>query len=183
MEALQHHRDGTNGAVNEDRLYGEMRIIGRRLERVQRLAGSLATGEAAEAWRSVGEHCGSAAAALAIATALVPEEPLVKDARAEQLSVRDLRLDTKARQVWFNAEEIPLAHQEYQLLRTLATEPFRVHTKRELLEEVWQYRGIPRTRTVDSHASRVRRKLIAGGAPPNEWVHNVWGVGYVLLRP
>jgi DNA-binding response OmpR family regulator len=55
-----------------------------------------------------------------------------------------------------------------------------VHTKEELLRDVWGYRGAGRTRTVDSHASRLRRKLALGGAG-DRWIGNVWGVGYKLL--
>ena len=44
---------------------------------------------------------------------------------------------------------------------------------------MWNFRSAGRTRTVDSHASRLRRKLAAQGAGP--FVVNVWGVGYRLL--
>ena len=36
-----------------------------------------------------------------------------------------------------------------------------------------------RTRTLDTHASRLRRKL--NGAPDRHFVQNCWGVGYRLL--
>ena len=61
----------------------------------------------------------------------------------------------------------------------LASAPHRVFTKEELLREVWGFRSLGRTRTVDSHASRVRRKLARPGAGP--FVINEWGVGYRLL--
>ena len=51
---------------------------------------------------------------------------------------------------------------EYALLAQLATEPTRVFTKHELLRDVWGFRCPARTRTLDSHACRLRRKL---GAP------------------
>ncbi len=57
--------------------------------------------------------------------------------------------------------------------------PSRVFTKEELLREVWGFRSLGRTRTLDSHASRLRRKLSAGGA--GGIVVNVWGVGYRLV--
>jgi DNA-binding response OmpR family regulator len=74
---------------------------------------------------------------------------------------------------------VPLAGKEYELLLKLMTDPTRVFTKEQLLREVWGFRSLGRTRTLDSHASRLRRKLAAadaGGA-----VVNVWGVGYRLL--
>ena len=68
---------------------------------------------------------------------------------------------------------------EYELLVKLATEPTRVFTKEELLREVWGFVSLGRTRTLDSHASRLRRKLALAGA--EGCVVNVWGVGYRLL--
>ena len=52
-----------------------------------------------------------------------------------------------------------LANKEFALLRALASEPRRVFTKDELLRDVWGFRPEGRTRTLDSHASRLRRKL------------------------
>ncbi len=51
-------------------------------------------------------------------------------------------------------------------------------TKQELLRDVWDFRATGRTRTLDSHACRLRSKLNAAGG---SYVHNVWGVGYRLL--
>jgi DNA-binding response OmpR family regulator len=45
---------------------------------------------------------------------------------------------------------------------------------------VWGFRSLGRTRTLDSHASRLRRKLAAAGA--DGYVVNVWGVGYRLIE-
>ena len=52
-------------------------------------------------------------------------------------------------------------------------------TKAELFLDVWGFRVVGRTRTLDSHASRLRRKLRDAGSPV-ELVENVWGVGYRL---
>jgi DNA-binding response OmpR family regulator len=74
---------------------------------------------------------------------------------------------------------VALAGKEYELLLKLMTDPTRVFTKEQLLREVWGFRSLGRTRTLDSHASRLRRKLAAAGA--GSAVVNVWGVGYKLL--
>jgi hypothetical protein len=51
--------------------------------------------------------------------------------------------------------------------------------KQELLRSVWGYGPGIATRTVDSHSSRLRRKLTAADAHrPGRWVINVRGVGY-----
>jgi len=54
-----------------------------------------------------------------------------------------------------------------------------VFGKEELLRSVWGYRSCAATRTVDSHASRLRRKLDVDES--GRWVINVWGVGYRLI--
>ncbi len=89
-------------------------------------------------------------------------------------------IDTRTRDVRVDGRRVQLAQKEFELLVRLAREPERVFTKAELLAEVWQYRASARTRTLDSHASRLRRKLRECGTPIH-LVENVWGVGYRLL--
>ena len=67
---------------------------------------------------------------------------------------------------------------EYALLVYLARDPGRVYTKDELLREVWGFRLPGSTRTLDSHASRLRRKLAEAGA--DGLVCATRGVGYRL---
>jgi DNA-binding response OmpR family regulator len=67
---------------------------------------------------------------------------------------------------------------EYALLLYLGREPTRVFTKAELLQGVWGYPSDDRSRTLDSHASRLRCKLAHAGA--EGWVCSAWGVGYSL---
>jgi DNA-binding response OmpR family regulator len=70
---------------------------------------------------------------------------------------------------------------EYALLAHLATDPTCVFTKDELLRDVWGFRAPGRTRTLDSHACRLRHKLSDPGH--GDYVENVWGVGYRLTSP
>ena len=77
---------------------------------------------------------------------------------------------------------VELAQKEYELLLRLASDPERVFTKEELLRDVWGFRTRSRTRTLDAHASRLRRKLRAAD-PVAPLVENEWGVGYRLLGP
>ncbi len=74
---------------------------------------------------------------------------------------------------------VVLSAKEFALVARLAAEPSRVFTKEELLREVWGFRALGRTRTLESHASRVRKKLCV--APDDRFIVNVWGVGYRLL--
>jgi DNA-binding response OmpR family regulator len=93
-----------------------------------------------------------------------------------------VRIDTRTRDVRVDGRRVHLSQKEYDLLLRLAREPDRVLTKAELLRDVWGYRVLGRTRTLDSHASRLRRKLRAAGAE-GALIDNVWGVGYRLLGP
>jgi DNA-binding response OmpR family regulator len=102
----------------------------------------------------------------ASATELVVAEDIVVDRRTRRVAVRD--------------SLVTLSAKEFELLVRLASEPYRVFTKDELLREVWGYRAIGRTRTLESHASRLRKKLRI--APEDGFVVNVWGVGYRLLE-
>jgi DNA-binding response OmpR family regulator len=90
-----------------------------------------------------------------------------------------IEVDTATRRVTVGDERVALPGKEYELLVKLAGDPNRVFTKEELLREVWGFRSLGRTRTLDSHASRLRRRLARPDRPP--YVQNVWGVGYCLL--
>lgn len=99
--------------------------------------------------------------------------------QADLVEVGCLAVDHRARQVRVDGIAVRLSAREYELAAKLASDPGRVFTKAELLRDVWAVRTGIRTRTVDSHASRLRRKLENAGA--ERVVVNVWGVGYRLL--
>jgi DNA-binding response OmpR family regulator len=98
--------------------------------------------------------------------------------RLDLIEVGGVVIDRAARRVVVRGQEIVLASKEYALLVKLASDPDRVFTREQLLRDVWGYRTYVPTRTLESHASRVRRKLAGAGLPG--WVVNVWGVGYKL---
>lgn len=100
---------------------------------------------------------------------------------SERIEVGEIEILRPSRIVRVNGEPVVLAAKEYELLVALAAEPERVFTKEELLRGVWGFRSLGRTRTLDSHASRLRRKLHISGA--EDYVVNVWGVGYRLVQP
>ena len=99
---------------------------------------------------------------------------------AEVLVAGELVVDRRTRRVSVRDSIVPLSAKEFELLARLAAEPHRVFTKEELLREVWHFRALGRTRTLESHASRLRRKLCL--CPEDRYVVNVWGVGYRLLE-
>ena len=101
--------------------------------------------------------------------------------QSDRLEAGPIVVDRATRCASVNGRAVALAAKEYELLVKLASDPTRVFTKEQLLREVWEFRALGRTRTLDSHASRLRRKLAAAGA--ENCVVNVWGVGYRLLDP
>jgi DNA-binding response OmpR family regulator len=101
---------------------------------------------------------------------------------SDPVVVGPLSIDRRARVVTVSGNRVDLSQKEYELLVRLASDPARVFTKAELLRDVW---GLPpqlRTRTLDAHASRLRRKL-RGADESAVLIENTWGVGYRLLAP
>jgi DNA-binding response OmpR family regulator len=92
--------------------------------------------------------------------------------------VGSLTIDTHAHTVEIDGTPVALRRLEFELLVYLARDPERVFAKHELLAAVWGYRSPAKTRTLDSHVSRLRCKLREAGAQQS--VVNVWGVGYRL---
>ena len=80
-----------------------------------------------------------------------------------------------------NGRSLQLTPFECRLLVTLARSPEQVFTREQLLCSIW---GIDtgRSRTLDSHAARLRCKLRDAEAGQG-LVHNVWGVGYAFTNP
>jgi DNA-binding response OmpR family regulator len=99
---------------------------------------------------------------------------------AELVEVGELLVDHRARQVRLRGDAIAVSGREFDLAAKLASDPRRVFSKSELLRDVWGYRGRLVTRTVDSHACRLRRKLAV--RPEDRYIVNVWGRGYRLVE-
>jgi len=92
-----------------------------------------------------------------------------------------LALDPVTRLVRVDGTQVHVSTMEFALLQRLADRPEKVHTKDELLRDVWGYLSPGRTRSVDAHACRLRRKLDA--VSERKWVINVRGIGYRLTDP
>ena len=93
------------------------------------------------------------------------------------LPVGPLTIDLAARSATVGGALLRLPSKEYELLAVLARDPHKVHMKEDLMERIWGYRNAG-TRTLDSHASRLRRRLLTVAEGP--WVINNWSVGYSL---
>lgn len=95
-----------------------------------------------------------------------------------RLSIGPLVIDTSSRVVLLHEHPVCLRPREYALLLHLAAEPTRVFPKLDLLRAVWGFQAPSHTRTLDSHACRLRGKLALHSS--ERWVINVRGVGYCL---
>jgi len=100
--------------------------------------------------------------------------------RSELIDLGEIVIDRAARRVLARGRDVHLSQKELAFLVKLASDPDRVFTREQLLRDVWGYRAWAPTRTVESHASRVRCKLATAGV--GGWIVNIWGVGY-KLRP
>ncbi|MCY4088062.1 MAG: helix-turn-helix domain-containing protein [Actinomycetia bacterium] len=101
--------------------------------------------------------------------------------RVDLIVVGPLEIDRLSRVVRVDGRRVTLAGKQFELLLALAEHPERVCEKNDLLRDVWEFRSQGRTRTLDSHASRLRCKLNGDGE--QRFVFKVWGVGYQLVVP
>ena len=75
-----------------------------------------------------------------------------------------------------DGKQIDTPPKELELIYHLASNPNRVYTRDQLLDEVWGFDYYGDSRTVDVHVKRLREKL--EGVSPNWSLKTVWGVGY-----
>lgn len=95
-----------------------------------------------------------------------------------KLVCSDLTMDLLSRRVERAGRGIDLLPREFQLLEHLMRNAGRVVTRTMLLEHVWDYRFDPHTSLIDTHISRLRKKIDEGFETP--LLHTVRGVGYRL---
>jgi len=167
-----------------DQLYAEAIAAARRAARVAGALERAATRSVDPAWAEAAAMSRRAEDTLRRAAQAVPELPAGAVRRAWRIiTVGPLVIDCERRIARYADRLVSLTRLEFDLLRALAEQAGCCVTKADLLRQVWGYAGSTiRTRTVDSHASRVRRILAAAGAPAGA-VENVWGVGYRLVVP
>lgn len=108
----------------------------------------------------------------------VTQEPVGPSFGEEVRRLGPLEIDPAARKASVHGSDVVLSKKEFALLFMLATAPDRVFSKSELLKAVWGLESTSKSRTLDSHASRLRNKLRSAGA--EALVINCWGVGYRL---
>ena len=95
-----------------------------------------------------------------------------------QLTCADLQMDLLARKVTRAGKTLDLLPREFKLLEHLLRNKDRVVTRTMLLEQVWDYRFDPHTSLIDTHVSRLRKKIDEGFDKP--LLHTLRGAGYRL---
>jgi DNA-binding response OmpR family regulator len=95
----------------------------------------------------------------------------------EVISAHGLVLDASRRAVEVVGRPVELTYVEFELLRTLASHPGRVYSRRMLLESLWGAADYREPRTIDVHVRHLREKLEPDPAEP-EYILTVRGVGY-----
>ena len=96
---------------------------------------------------------------------------------ADRVRAGPIKINTAARAVTINDNQVDLTAREFDLLLHFATHPGRVFRRSELLDHVWGHGHVGYEHTVNSHINRVRAKIEADPADPT-CIVTVWGVGY-----
>jgi two-component system alkaline phosphatase synthesis response regulator PhoP len=95
----------------------------------------------------------------------------------KELVSRRVRLDSDARLVWMDDQQLDLTPIEFDLLYTLMRHHGRVLSRDQLIEQVWGYDYYGDDRVVDVHIGRLRKKLENEATDP-DLIATVWGAGY-----
>ena len=98
-------------------------------------------------------------------------EAEIKEAKYDKLSVNMTRYELRV-----NGQVLDTPPKELELLFHLASNPNRVYTRDQLLDEVWGFEYYGDSRTIDVHVKRLREKL--EGVSDKWALKTVWGVGY-----
>lgn len=96
------------------------------------------------------------------------------------VSVGELEIDLRAREVLLAGEPVHLTAREFDLLVQFARNPGRVYSRAQLLDLVWGQGFDGFEHTVNSHINRLRGKIEPDPARPR-YIHTVWGVGYKFV--
>ncbi len=92
------------------------------------------------------------------------------------LVFENLKIDMNAYQVEICGKKVEMPPKEIELLNYLASNPNRVFTRNQLLDDVWGFEYFGDSRTVDVHVKRLREKI--DGVSQKWSLKTVWGVGY-----
>ncbi len=92
----------------------------------------------------------------------------------DRLTVGDLVIDLRTKEVTIAGVGIHLTKTELEILSLLAAHPFRIFSREEIIDRVWKDAPYVTERTVDVHINRLRKKM----GVRSSWVTNRTGYGY-----
>ena len=104
-------------------------------------------------------------------------EPIQMSSINQPVSYQDghLRIDFARQTVALDSQLLVLTRKEYELLSLLVQHAGEIVPREELLMRVWGYSTEIRTRTLDVHIRRLRRKL---GVYAGQYIETIFGIGY-----
>lgn len=114
---------------------------------------------------------------LARIEALLRRSPKTINNSPDVFNFGNVAIDFKRAEVSKNSQTIELSAMEFKLLQFLIENRGAVHSRNQLLDEVWGYDAMPSTRTVDVHVAWLRQKLEDNPKYP-QFIQTVHGFGY-----
>ena len=84
-------------------------------------------------------------------------------------------VDFQAQSAFVDSQAMTLTRKEFELLATLANNAGEIVPREVLLKDIWGYGTDIRTRTLDVHIRRLRKKL---GQYGDKYIETIFGVGY-----
>jgi two-component system alkaline phosphatase synthesis response regulator PhoP len=114
---------------------------------------------------------------LARIEALLRRPPVAAPAGGSQYAFGDIKVDHKSTEVTRAGEHVQLSALEFQLLCYFIEHRGETLSRQRLLNEVWGYRAVQSTRTVDVHVAWLRQKFETDQKRP-QWIVTVHGIGY-----
>jgi DNA-binding response OmpR family regulator len=104
-----------------------------------------------------------------------PQQPVAEDTN-KVVNYDKLSINLTNYELKINGEYVDAPPKELELIYHLASNPNRVYTRDQLLDEVWGFEYYGNSRTVDVHVKRLREKL---EGVSDQWeLRTIWGVGY-----
>ena len=104
-------------------------------------------------------------------------EPIQMNSNTQPASYQDghLRVDYARQIAALDSQLLVLTRKEYELLSLLVQQAGEIVPRETLLMRVWGYSTEIRTRTLDVHIRRLRRKL---GIYAGQYIETIFGIGY-----
>ncbi|GAA0078247.1 response regulator transcription factor [Clostridium sp. CTA-5] len=109
------------------------------------------------------------------------DKPLNIEDGEEIIKVKDLIIDTIAKNITLRGEEIKVTATEYKILHLLASNLGKVFSIKEIYEKVWEEPFYKSENTVTVHIRRIREKIELNTKEP-EYIKVVWGIGYKIEK-